>query len=113
MVGGVGVVVYICIYVYNALVACVVVVWWWSARVYMDRYIYIYNGGLLVFCTCVYLSVDKLLPKIKHFSRLNTVYMQKSAENRIFLYGYMQNDLENQNPKSRLHCAICIYHLEN
>ena len=34
-----GVVVYICIYVYNALVAVLVVVWWWSARVYMDRYI--------------------------------------------------------------------------
>ena len=44
----------------------------------------IYNGGSLVFCACVYLSDDKLLPKIKHFSRLNTVYMQKSAENRIF-----------------------------
>lgn len=33
-----GVYMYICIYVYNALVACVVVVWW-SARVYIDRYI--------------------------------------------------------------------------
>ena len=30
-----GVVVYICIYVYNALVACMVVVWWcFSLRVY-------------------------------------------------------------------------------
>ena len=73
----------------------------------------IYNGGLLVFCACVYLSDDMQHPKIKQFSRINTVYMQKSAENRIFLYGYMQNDLENQNPKSRLHCAICKYHLEN
>lgn len=66
-----------------------------------------------MFCACVYLSVDMSHLKIKQFSRLNTVYIQKSAENRIFLYGYMQNDLENQNPKSRSHCAICIYHLEN
>ena len=73
----------------------------------------IYNGGSLVFCACVYLSDDMQHPKTKQFSRLNTVYMQKSAENRIFLYGYMQNDLENRNPKSRSHCAICIYHLEN
>ena len=87
---------------------------WWCGGGFLARiWIDIYNGGLLVFCACVYLSDDKLLPKIKQFSRLNTVYMQKSAENRIFLYGYMQNDLENQNPKSRLHCAICIYHLEN
>ena len=79
----------------------------------MCIWIDIYNGGLLVFCACVYLSDDIPHSKIKHFSRLNTVYMQKSAENRIFLYGYMQNDSENQNLKSRLHCAICIYHLEN
>ena len=79
----------------------------------MCIWIDIYNGGSLVFCACVYLSDDKLLPKIKQFSRLNAVYVQKSAENRIFLYGYMQNDSENQNLKSRLHCAKCIYHLEN
>lgn len=78
----VGVVVYICIYVYNALVACVVVVWWCFPCAYMDRYIY--NGGSLVFCACVYLSDDKLHSKIKQFSRINTIYMQKSTENRIF-----------------------------
>ena len=77
-----GVVVYICIYVYNVLVACMVVVWWWFHCAYMDRYIY--NGGLLAFCACVYLSDDTLLPKTKQFSRINTIYMQKSAENRIF-----------------------------
>ena len=39
--GGVGVVVYICIYVSICACGCVGggVVWWWSARVYMDRYI--------------------------------------------------------------------------
>lgn len=66
-----------------------------------------------MFCACVYLSDEMPHPKIKQFSRLNAVYMQKSTENRIFLYGYIQNDLENRNPKSRLHCAICKYHLEN
>ena len=49
---GVGVVVYICIYV-SMYIMRLPLVWWWSARVYMDRYIY--NGGLLVFCACVYL----------------------------------------------------------
>ena len=73
-----GVVVYICIYLYNALVACVGGVF--LARIWID----IYNGGLLVFCACVYLSDDKTHPKFKQFSRINTVYMQKSAENRIF-----------------------------
>lgn len=38
--GGVGVLVYICIYVsIYALVAVLVVVWWWFPCVYMDRYI--------------------------------------------------------------------------
>lgn len=64
-------------------------------------------------CACVYLSDDILHPKIKQFSRINAVYIQKSAKSRIFLYGYMQNDLENRNQKSRLHCAIFIYHPEN
>ena len=67
----------------------------------------------MVYSACVYLSDDIPHPKVKQFSRINAVYMRKSAENRIFLYGYMQSDLENQNRKSRLHCAICIYHLEN
>ena len=43
---GVGVVVYICIYIMRLWL-----VWWWSARIWID----IYNGGLLVFCACVYL----------------------------------------------------------
>lgn len=64
-------------------------------------------------CACVYLSADELYPKFKQFLRLNAVYMQKPAKNRIFLYGYMENDSENQNRKSRLHCAIFIYHPEN
>ena len=37
----------ISMYLYNVLVACMVVVWWWSACVYMDRYIYI-----MVVCSC-------------------------------------------------------------
>lgn len=65
-------------YLYNALVACVGGVF--LARIWID----IYNGGSLVFCACVYLSDDKTHPKFKQFSRINTVYMQKSAENRIF-----------------------------
>lgn len=76
------VVVYLCIYVsIYALVAVfgggVVVV---CSCIWID----IYSGGLLVVFACMYLSDDKTHPKFKQFSRINTVYMQKSAGNRIF-----------------------------
>ena len=73
----VGVYMYLCIYI--CACGCV-----GGGGLLVCIWIDIYNGGLLVFCACVYLSDDKPHPKIKQFSRINTVYMQKSAENRIF-----------------------------
>ena len=81
--------------------------------VYSCVWIDIYNGGSLVFCACVYLQTEILYPKNQTiFTPKHCIYTKISGKQN-FLYGYMQNDLENQNPKSRLHCAICKYHLEN
>ena len=82
-------------------------VWWWcGGGLLVCIWINIYNGGLLVFCACVYLSDDMLNPKIKQFSRINTVYMQKSAENRIFCMDICKT---TQKIKIQNHACIVQY----
>lgn len=124
----------LCVWMYTTNQGLFRVVWWcdlWLYRVYICIYImrlwWCSVGGGGLFVPCMDISIQGRFAFVLVYSstsyciisKIQTIFTPKVwiyAENngkQNFLYGYMQNDSENQNRKSRLHCAICIYHLEN